>query len=98
MSMLFQNGDLKVRKLEEKDQVLLVKWLSHPLVLEFYEGRDKPFDLGMVEKSFYPPEDDEVRCVVEFGGKEIGYIQFYPLDDETKMVYGYDADGVFGTD
>ena len=43
--MLFQSGNLKVRELEEKDKFLLLKWLSNPLVLEFYEGRDNPFNL-----------------------------------------------------
>ncbi|WP_078433691.1 GNAT family N-acetyltransferase [Metabacillus halosaccharovorans] len=96
--MLFQNGNLKVRKLEEKDKYLLVKWLSNPLVLEYYEGRDNPFNLEKVEKGFYPPEDDEVRCIVEFNDNEIGYIQFYQLDDETKKDYGYFRENVYGTD
>ena len=96
--MLLKNGNLKVRKLEEKDKVLLVKWLTNPMVLEFYEGRDNPFTLEKVEKAFYPPEDDEVRCIVEFEDKAIGYIQFYPLDTETKNDYGYFEESVFGTD
>ena len=87
--MLFQSGNLKVRELEEKDKFLLIKWLSNPLVLEFYEGRDNPFNLEKVEKAFYPPEDDEVRCIVKFKDNDIGYIQFYPLDDEIKNDYGY---------
>ena len=96
--MLFQNGDLKVRKLEDKDKFLLVKWLSDPTILEFYEGRDNPFTIEKVEKAFYPPEDDEVRCIVEFDDKDIGYIQFYPLDDKAKKDYGYVEEGVFGMD
>ena len=96
--MLFKNGDLKVRKLEEKDKVLLIKWLTNPMVLEFYEGRDNPFTIEKVEKAFYPPEDDEVRCIVEFEDKAIGYIQFYPLDTETKKDYGYYEESIFGTD
>ncbi|MGM0780074.1 MAG: GNAT family N-acetyltransferase [Bacillota bacterium] len=96
--MLFQNGNLMIRKLEKKDKYLLVKWLSNPSVLEFYEGRDNPFDLEKVEKAFYPPEDDEVRCIVVLDGTEIGYIQFYQLDDETKNDYGYFGENVYGTD
>ncbi len=87
--MLFQNGHLKVRKLEDRDKSLLAKWLSDPRVLEFYEGRDNPFDLDKVQKVFYDSEDDEVKCIVEFEGNEIGYIQFYQLDNETKKDYGY---------
>lgn len=58
--MLFHNGKLKVRKLEKEDNVLLAKWLSDPLVLEFYEGRDNPFDLEKVNEVFFAPEDEEV--------------------------------------
>lgn len=86
--LLFQNGYLKVRKLEEKDNYLLASWLSNPSVLEFYEGRDNPFDLDKVNKVFYDSEDDEFKCIVEFDGNEIGYIQFYLLDDETKKNMG----------
>ncbi|MEC5423537.1 hypothetical protein QGM71_08530 [Virgibacillus sp. C22-A2] len=86
---MFQQGKLKVRNLEEKDHYLLAKWLSDLLVLEFYEGRDNPFDLVKVNKVFYASESDSVRCIVEFENKEIGYIQFYQLDDETKKDYGY---------
>jgi aminoglycoside 6'-N-acetyltransferase len=98
VTMLFQNGRLKVRKLEHKDKSLLIKWLSDPRVLEFYEGRDNPFDLEKVDKVFYPPEDDEVKCVFEIDGNPIGYIQFYVLDDETKKKYGYSGEIVYGTD
>ena len=96
--MLLQNGNLMIRKLEEKDKFLLIKWLSNPSILEFYEGRDNPFNLEKVEKAFYPPEDDEVRCIVEFEDHDIGYIQFYPLDEETKNDYGYVEDNIFGMD
>ncbi|MEK3953792.1 MULTISPECIES: GNAT family N-acetyltransferase [unclassified Psychrobacillus] len=96
--MLFNNGDLKVRILEDEDNVLLAKWLSDPSVLEFYEGRDNPFDLDKVNEVFYATEDEEVKCIVEYDGNGIGYIQFYQLDDETKKEYGYLKENVYGTD
>ena len=96
--MLFHNGKLKVRKLEKEDNVLLAKWLSDSLVLEFYEGRDNPFDLEKVKEVFFAPEDEEVKCIVEYDGNEIGYIQFYQLDNETKKEYGYFTGNVYGTD
>lgn len=74
--LIYESGLLKVRKLEEKDNILLVKWLSDPSVLEFYEGRDNPFDLD----------------------KAIRYIQFYKLDSETSMLYGYKTELIYGTD
>ncbi|WNB93962.1 GNAT family N-acetyltransferase [Bacillus sp. NEB1478] len=97
--MLFQNGDLTVRKLEKKDQYLLVKWLSDESVLEYYEGRDNPFDLDKVNKVFYESEeDDEIKCMVEYKEKAIAYIQFYQLDNKTKNDYGYIDESIFGTD
>ncbi len=96
--MLFQNGKLKVRRLVKEDNILLAKWLSDPQVLEFYEGRDNPFDLEKVNEVFYAHDDEEVKCIMEYEGKEIGYVQFYRLDEETKKEYGYLNENIYGTD
>jgi aminoglycoside 6'-N-acetyltransferase len=96
--MLFQNSDIMVRKLQRKDTILLAKWLSDPAILEFYEGRNNPFDLEKVNRVFFDSEDDAVQCIVEYVGKEIGYIQFYLLDDETMRVYGYEGENIYGMD
>ncbi|MDQ0207488.1 GNAT family N-acetyltransferase [Alkalicoccobacillus murimartini] len=96
--MLFHNGNLKVRQLEKEDNVLLAKWLSSSSVLEFYEGRDNPFDVEKVNEVFYETDDEEVKCIVEYKGKEIGYIQYYQLNDETKKEYGYQDENIYGTD
>jgi aminoglycoside 6'-N-acetyltransferase len=41
---------------------------------------------------FYSGNDDEeVRCIVEYEGEAIGYIQFYPLDNEGIEEYGCEA-------
>ncbi|WP_026692073.1 GNAT family N-acetyltransferase [Peribacillus kribbensis] len=96
--MLFQNGKILVRELEEKDIPLLAKWLSDPAVLEFYEGRDNSFDYERVRNVFFKGEEEERKCMVEYEGQEIGYIQFYPLDKETRALYGYREGVVFGID
>lgn len=98
--MIFQKGKLIVRELEIKDGPLLAKWLSDPRVLEFYEGRDNPFDLEKVNQTFYQRENGVVRCIVEFENVEIGYIQFYLVDDEERELYGYDEvpDRIYGMD
>lgn len=62
--ILYQQRDIKVRKLERKDQSLLAKWLSDPSVLEFYEGRNNPFDLNKVINVFYESQDETVKCIV----------------------------------
>ncbi|MDN3015549.1 GNAT family N-acetyltransferase [Paenibacillus sp. BSR1-1] len=96
--MLFKSDGLKVRKLEEKDKYLLAKWLSDPSVLEFYEGRNNPFNIYRVNAKFYNRRDGVTGCIVEYEGIEIGYIQYYQLDDEVKKEYGYTDGKIFGTD
>ncbi|WLR42391.1 GNAT family N-acetyltransferase [Bacillus carboniphilus] len=97
--MIFQNEKLVVRPLRIKDQHLLFKWLSNPKVLKFYEGRDNPFDIEMVEKKFYNRNDETTRAIFEFAGTAIGYIQFYPLTQEDTKVYGYSlTQTIFGID
>jgi aminoglycoside 6'-N-acetyltransferase len=98
--MLVQGNKMMIRKLEEADKEMLVKWLTDPAVLKYYEGRDNPHDLKKVNQHFYSPNDETTRCLVEYEGKAIGYIQFYPLEERERMEYGYWNPGeiVYGTD
>jgi len=90
MAIIYETDEIAVRQLEESDAGLLVNWLSNPDVLQYYEGRDRPHDMGMVKESFYAVEDDdEQRCIVEYDSKPIGYIQFYHLDEHSRVEYGY---------
>ena len=50
--MLFQKEKLIVRELECSDKYLLSKWLSDPEILQYYEGRDNPFDVEKVDRIF----------------------------------------------
>ncbi|MGM7684759.1 hypothetical protein ACSVDA_21865 [Cytobacillus sp. Hm23] len=59
--MLFQKGKLKVRQLELKDNILLAKWLSNPIVLKYYEGRDNPFNVEKVNMEFYQPQTKDLH-------------------------------------
>ncbi|WP_163102356.1 GNAT family N-acetyltransferase [Peribacillus alkalitolerans] len=96
---LFQKEKIRVRTLENHDNVLIAKWLTDPNVLQFYEGRDRPQTQELVNEKFYNREEDEVGCIVEFDGEPIGYIQFYPLDQDARKLYGYDkSEVIFGTD
>ncbi|WP_232696917.1 GNAT family N-acetyltransferase [Brevibacillus daliensis] len=96
---IFQNELLKVRTLRDSDKHNLVKWLSNPIVLEYYEGRDNPHDLDKVMENFYVQDDAESRCIIEYEGQEIGYVQFYEVENQTKIEYGYDENEViYGTD
>jgi aminoglycoside 6'-N-acetyltransferase len=97
---LYEYDSLAVRTLENSDEVLLAKWLSNPVVLEYYEGRDRPHDIAMVREGVYSENENEIRCIVEYDRIPIGYIQFYTVHEETREDYGYsDFPGViFGMD
>lgn len=98
--MILKNDKLLVRKLKESDKYILVKWLSNPTVLQFYEGRDKAHDFEMVTEHFYNRTDERVTaCIVEYDGMRIGYIQFYLIDDAERKEYGYGlTESIYGTD
>jgi len=96
---IIQNNKLLVHILQKEDIPLLVKWLSNPKVLEFYEGRDKHFDYEKVHGKFLDRSDNVTRCIVEYDGNNVGYIQFYKIDHETKTKYGYKKNElIFGLD
>lgn len=89
-----------LRKLMEEDKHRLLKWLTDPQVLRFYEGRDNPFTMGRVEASFFDGNLEETRCIVIHEDTPIGYIQYYPIGMEERKIYGYNdsEDAVFGMD
>jgi aminoglycoside 6'-N-acetyltransferase len=98
--VIYTKNKLTIRELEEQDAPKLVEWLSNPRLLEFYEGRDKPHDLYMVKNAFYQ-DSNETRCMVEYDGLEIGYIQFYEIDESEKRSYFEEAAAnqkIMGTD
>lgn len=87
--MLVNSERLAVRELIEDDKFLMQKWLSDPEILQFYEGRDRPLGLAQVEEDFFGEADDETRCLILYDEVPIGYVQFYPVEDEERRVYGY---------
>jgi len=97
--LLFVKDKLKVRKLVKEDNELLAKWLSDPNILQFYEGRDNPFDLQKVNQEFFEDESDVTQCIVEYDQLGVGYIQFYQVEKDTIQTYGYDSDeNIYGMD
>jgi len=88
-------GDgLRIRRLQDSpaDVEVMARWLSDPRVLEFYEGRDRPHDEAMIRETFVDGMvgTAEVPCIVEYQGRPLGYVQFYPLDAEGFAEYGCD--------
>jgi len=98
--MLFQKEKLLIRELERKDKYLLSKWLSDPEILQYYEGRDNPFDVEKVEQKFFDEEADTTRCIIEFNEATIGYVQFYKIDEAERRNYGYgeSSEIIYGMD
>ncbi|MGM7700815.1 GNAT family N-acetyltransferase [Pseudalkalibacillus sp. Hm43] len=94
------SGNLLIRTLVEEDSPYLVKWLNDPEILKWYEGRDQPHEIGKVKEHFFSKSNERVkRNIILLDGNEIGYVQYYPLSDEEKRVYGYKkTEKIFGMD
>jgi aminoglycoside 6'-N-acetyltransferase len=95
-------GPLFIRPLTDSpvDVATMARWLSDPTVLEFYEGRDCPFDEHAIRTKFLAKlKQEETPCIVEYEGKSIGYLQFYPIDTAENPVFRYPAGmAVYGMD
>jgi|GEM_PF-251504 len=83
----YPDGALRVRHLANtpSDMAHLGQWLSDPVVLEWYEGREQADDLAGVLAVFGPggeAERDELTpAIIELDGAPIGYVQLHDLDD-----------------
>ncbi|MHA7965513.1 GNAT family N-acetyltransferase [Paenibacillus sp. CAU 1782] len=98
--ILIQGNEVGIRTLEAEDAPLLWKWLNDPDVLTYYEGRDRPQSHENIRESFYEEIGEATLCIIQFMGNDIGYLQFYPLEDEDRQPYGYgENDGIiYGMD
>ena len=82
---LYGKGSILIRKMLDSadDYALMVKWLSNPVVCEYYEGKTKPLDLEMVKAKFAHRARGESRvtvCIIEYDNQAVGFIQFYPTE------------------
>ncbi len=90
--------DTKIRNLTKDDKKYLLKWLTDPEVLAYYEGRDQTFHDTDIERKFYN-SDPINRMILEYQGEPIGYMQSYLLDSLEYQEYGYSDDlNVMGID
>ncbi|SDD35084.1 aminoglycoside 6'-N-acetyltransferase [Terribacillus halophilus] len=88
-----------IQPLVSSDVSHLVKWLSDPDVLNFYEGRDNPFDSQKVREVFFDPADSAQKCIFFYEDKPIGYVQYYDLDNDEKEEFGYEStQQIYGMD
>ena len=98
--VVFQSNEICIRRLETKDAELLVKWLSDPTVLKYYEGRDRAHDIELVQEHFFENRDEITQCIIQYRSVDIGYIQFYLINDEEVQNYGFSefSGKIFGMD
>lgn len=87
MTFMYKDSKITFRKMKDckNDYSLLTKWLSDPKVLEYYDGRDKPFNMEMVIEKYKPRtrgESDVTPCILEYNNQAIGYMQYYKIDED----------------
>ncbi len=87
--ILLRNGPISVRPLRDQDAGSLLKWMTDPAVLEWYEGRDAGFTPERVRRDFYEEEPGCRRCIIEYEELPIGYLQIYRLSPELCEEYQY---------
>jgi aminoglycoside 6'-N-acetyltransferase len=93
---------LRLMRDDSGDYEVMAGWLSDERVLEFYEGRDNPFDIGKIREKYAPRvlmEEKVVPCFISCGGSPVGYMQYYVVDEAGAPTYGIEPeDGVYGVD
>jgi aminoglycoside 6'-N-acetyltransferase len=107
MNELIRDGNLAVRRMRDElaDYELMARWLADPRVLEFYDGRDHPLSLASVIEKYSPrilAADGVTPCLLILENEPVGYMQYYPVSEESKSEYGIgastDASGLYGFD
>jgi aminoglycoside 6'-N-acetyltransferase len=84
--------------IHEGDVPALTHWLSDPRVFEFYMSGDDPRSEGVVRAEFLV-QDFVERFLVLRDGEQIGYLQFYEVEPESRETYGVGRDEVaYGMD
>jgi aminoglycoside 6'-N-acetyltransferase len=80
-----QEAGLSIRHLRDDahDPVLMLRWLAAPHVAEWWNPEHVALDLASVKGDFPSetlPEDPTTNCIIELGGRPIGFVQFHPWD------------------
>lgn len=99
-SISLQDGPVALRPLTPNDADLLLRWLTDTRNLAYWEGPHEVFSPARIQDDFYEDEWNASRCIIEYEGQPIGYVQAYQLDGELFDEYEYPRrDGkVFGID
>lgn len=88
-----ENINIRLMKDTAEDYTLMAKWLTDPVVLQYYEGRDNPHNIDKIKEKYAPrvlKKDCVIPCIIQLDNKDIGYIQYYQITEDEKSEYGYD--------
>ena len=78
-----EKGKIALRRLQADDMKLLTEWLTDGRVTRWVWAEGVPWDLEKVTEEFsdvLDPAQPQTAVIVLYEGKEIGYLQFYPLE------------------
>src|ERR1700722_745243 len=82
------DGGVLIRRMRDHpdDYALIVDWRNRPHVREWWDPDDPPLTLdGAIEelRPLTDGADANTAAIIEFEGAAVGYLQFYPWDEET---------------
>ncbi|MCL2409980.1 MAG: acetyltransferase [Oscillospiraceae bacterium] len=95
--MLFSTEHISVRKMNNdiKDISFLLEWLTNSAVVELAYSEGAPWDMEKVKAKFGKKTiaaSLTIPCFILYNEKEIGYTQFYPVEEDS---YLFNADVPF---
>jgi aminoglycoside 6'-N-acetyltransferase len=82
------DGDVVVRRMRDEadDYELIVAWRNRRHVREWWDPDDPPLTLEAAIEELRPStqaaDPPTTACIIERNGAPIGYLQFYPWDEE----------------
>jgi len=109
--MLISSENISVRKMSNnrKDMSFLLEWLTNPLVVELVYSEGAPWDMNKIRDKFGEKTAEDsttAACIIMYDGQEIGYTQFYPIQEDSylfnqdvpfsKFIGGYGMDIFIG--
>ncbi|MBQ4050370.1 MAG: GNAT family N-acetyltransferase [Oscillospiraceae bacterium] len=99
-----EKGKTALKRLHAGDMKTLTRWLTDDRVTRWVWAEGVPWDLEKVTEEFsdmLDPAQPQTAAIVLHEGKEIGYLQFYPLEPDAYKI-GADTfaelKGGYGTD
>lgn len=84
-----RRDEIHIRPLAQEDAPLLLRWLQDPENLRWWEGESAVFTPTRIQEDFYTEEPFLRRCMVEYEGRVIGYVQVQKLDEALCAEYQY---------